>query len=93
MKTKTLADFKGSFDPDVVIPRKIKDALAAMLKDGPEHWEFEVDLIKRTGISVVQFARYREQFVAHVVEVQEANRAPRRVWFADPKVAAKARGG
>jgi hypothetical protein len=91
-KAKNLADFKNVADPDVIVPRKMREALAAMAKEGPENWEYEGDFIKRACVSNFHCARYREQFIEHVIEIRENGKASRRVWFGSAKVAAKARG-
>lgn len=92
-KAKTLADFRAIHDPNVTIPNKIRAALAAMRKVGPEQWEYETEFMKLAGISTTQLAQFREQFSAHVIETQHhAGRSPRKVWFADPNAAKKARG-
>lgn len=92
-KGKTVADFRVAHDPSVIVPTKIRAALAAMLKEGPEHWEYEGDLIKRAGIAAGQITAHREQFAEHIVATPAASgRSSRNVWFADPKVAKKVRG-
>ncbi len=94
--TKNLADFKSLFDRDVVMPEKIKAALAALAKEGPEAWEPEGDFIRRAQLSQTDMAKYREQFEGHFVEVKIIGRstsgASRRVWFGSAATAAKARG-
>ncbi len=90
-KPNTLADFKAQFDQNVVVPNKIRAAFSAMLKESPEAWEYEGDFIKRAGLSQTQIGAYREQFEKHVVVAKSSNRSDRKVWFADAKVAAKAR--
>ena len=87
---KTLADFRSAHDPDVLVPAKIRKALDDMRAEGEENWEYENDLMRRAGISTTYLSRYRPQFEAHIVET--AGRNPKRVWFASPKVAEKARG-
>ena len=87
---KTLADFRSTHDPDVVIPAKIKKALASMESEHPENWEYEADFLKRSGLSTTQLAHYRPQFDGHIVETTGRN--PKKVWFASKKVAEKARG-
>lgn len=90
-KGKTLAEFKARFDRSVVVPNKIRAALAALAKEGPEAWEYEGDIIKRAGISQSDMGLFREEFEKHVVLVRESGRSDRKVWFADAKVAAKVR--
>lgn len=92
-KAKTISDFKNLHDRSVIVPRKIKDALAKMFADGRENWEYEGDFIKLAGIAGKEITDYREQFKAHIVETPAANgREPRNVWFADVKAAKKIRG-
>jgi hypothetical protein len=91
-KTRTLADFRAAHDPDVVIPNKLRSGIAAMLKSGKEHWEYEADFLKLAGVTFPQLAAYRGLFDAHIVQVADGSRSAKRVWFADPKVAKKQRG-
>lgn len=92
-KVKTIADFRSAHDPNVIVPNKIRAALAAMLKEGAEQWEYELEFIKRAGISNTQMGQFREQFADYVVEAAASSgRAGKRVWFADAKVAKKLRG-
>jgi hypothetical protein len=91
-KPKNLADFKNAFDPDIIVPRKLQAVIDAMLKEGAETWEYETEVVKRSGVSQTHIARYRGQFDKHIVEVRESGRQARRVWFASIKVAATARG-
>jgi hypothetical protein len=91
-KAKNLNDFRATFDPDVIVPAKIRTVLAQMLKDGADSWDYETAIVKQAGINSAQLAAYREQFAAHIVETRMLGNAhSRRVWFADPKVAAKVR--
>ena len=89
--SKTLADFRAAHDPNVIVPTKIKKALADMLAEGKENWEYEADLMRRASISTTDLARFRPQFEAHVVETTGRN--PKKVWFASVKVAEEVRGG
>jgi hypothetical protein len=90
---RTLADFRALHDPATVISNKIKSTLLAMYKEGPEQWEYESDFVKRAGLSNNQIGGYRDQFADHVVETPSLSRAaPRRIWFADAKIARKVRG-
>lgn len=91
-KPKSLADFRNAHDPNVMIPKRIAEGLAAMLKEGKENWEYEIDFLRRCGLSTTQLAQYREQFAKHVVETYAtSSRSARRVWFADPKIADQVR--
>jgi hypothetical protein len=90
---KTLADFNAEHNPDVKIPAKIQAAITSLLTEGKEAWEYEADFMKRCpGIGNGNFAKYRAQFEKHIVVVKQDGRNAKNVWFADPKVAAKARG-
>lgn len=92
-KGKTVADFRTLHDTNVIVPNKIRAALAAMLKEGPEQWEYEGDFVKRAGISNSQLGVFREQFLDHIVEAGATGggRCAKRAWFADTKVAKKLR--
>ena len=91
-KAKTLADFRAAHDKNIIVPEKIRKALAAMLKEGAENYEYEAEFIRRAGVSQTDMGLFRAQFEdEHVVNVG-TERSPKRVWFADPKVAKKARG-
>ena len=86
---KTLADFRSAHDKNVIVPSKIKKALADMESEHPENWAYEADVIKRAGISQTDMAAFREQFADHIVET--SGKTSKRVWFASAKVAAKVR--
>lgn len=93
-KPKTLADFKAAHDPDVIVPNKIRAALAAIEKIGPEHYEYEGDFLKLTGLSTTQLAKYRDQFAAHIIDTPATHgkSSAKRVYFGSAKAAAKLRG-
>lgn len=90
---KTVADFRASHDPNVIVPNKIRKALETIAAGGAENWEYEGDLLKIADISVTQLSQFRDQFAAHIVEAPGTHkRTARRVWFGSAKVAAKVRG-
>src|SRR5882724_5125714 len=91
---RTLNDFKAAHDPDVIIPAKIKIALAAIEKIGPEHYEYEQDFVKMAGISVTQLARYRDQFEAYWLLTAGSNgkASQKRVYFGNTKIVTKLKG-
>lgn len=90
---RTLDQWRGQYDKSVIIPATIRNALAAMLKEGPENWESEEEFRKRAGLSPADMAEYRELFAAHiVVSPGQRGRPSKRIWFADAKVAKKVRG-
>lgn len=87
---KTLADFRAAHDPNVIVPARIKKALAEMRAENRENWLYEGDFLKRASVSALHASSFRDEFAAHIVETRGHN--AKRVWFADPKVAAQARG-
>ena len=87
---KTLADFRSAHDRNVIVPAKIKAALAKMAEEGAENWEYEKELIALAGISVTDLGQFRDQFEAHIVSTTGKN--PKKVWFATVKAAKAARG-
>lgn len=86
---KTLADFRAAHDKNVIVPAKLKKALADMEAEHPENWSYEADVIKRAGISQTEMSTFRDQFADHIVET--SGKTQKRVWFASAKVAAKVR--
>jgi len=91
-KPKTLADFKAAHDPNVIVPNKIRAALAAIEKEGPENWLYEVDFLKLSGVSTTQLSQFRDQFADHIIETPASSRgSAKRVYFGNAKVAAKLR--
>jgi hypothetical protein len=88
---KDIAAFRAAFDPNVIIPNKIRDGLAALSKaEGPDAWEKEVDFLRRAGINHQTIAPHRDAFKAHIVEAKDKSR-PVLVWFVDAKRAAEMR--
>ena len=82
---KTLDDFRAAFDKSFIVPKKIAAALEK-LGDG---WEYNHDFSKTSDVSVNDLSMFAEQFEPHIVDI--AGRSRKRIWFGDPKVAAKAR--
>lgn len=88
-----LDSFRNQFDKRVIVPNKVRAAFAAMAKDSPEAWLEEADFADKAGVTKEELRPHREEFDTHIVEVKLKGRsAPKRIWFADSKVAAKARG-
>lgn len=97
----TLAAFKSLHDPSVIIPNKIRAALAKLAKEDVAFAYEATDtrggtpMTKRADVSTLHLAQYRKQFADHIVRVAQdtgSRRAPRLVWFGDSKVAFAARG-
>jgi hypothetical protein len=92
-KARSIADFRAAHDKDIIVPAKIQAALDALLKTGPEHYEYEADFVKLAGISQGEIAAYREQFVDHIVLAPPTHgKTARRAYFGSAKVAKKLRG-
>jgi hypothetical protein len=88
-----LASFQAEHNPDVKIPLKIRAGLASLLAEGKESAEYEADFAARCGLGANLLGKYRAQFEKHIVVVKMDGRGNgKNVWFADVKVAAKARG-
>lgn len=86
-KPKTLQDFRAVHDKSFVIPNKIREGLAKLGNDG---WEYETDFVKLCGVSVLDFASFREQFADYYVVVG-GTRSGKRVWAGSKALAAKMR--
>lgn len=98
----TLSAFKSLHDPAVIIPTKIRAALAKLAREEVAFAYEATDsrggtpMTKRADVSTIHLAQYRKQFAAHIVKVSQdtgSRRAPRLVWFGDAAVAQEARGG
>lgn len=93
IKPKNLADAKSLHDPDTVIKRKIEARFTAMLKIGPEEWDYEADFIKAADISQKNASDYRKHYEGHVALTPRIGGSREKtIWFADQKVAKKFRG-
>lgn len=97
---RSLSTFKAAHDPRVIIPAKLKKALEAMAKEGPEIYSYETadkegapTMQDRSGLSAAQIAQHRKQFAAHLVKVDAKGGRGKFVWFGTAKMATKARGG
>lgn len=82
-----LESFRAMHDKSFMIPKKIQEGLAAL---GDDAWEYELDFIKRCGVSPTDFAAYREQFEDFYVNIG-APRAPKRAWAGSKALAKKMR--
>jgi hypothetical protein len=87
---KDLSAFRAAHDRSVIVPNKIRAALAELEKaEGAEAWEYEAEFIRRAKISQADIGAYRDGFSAHVVET--IGNKGKRIWFAQVKVARTAR--
>jgi hypothetical protein len=105
--TRNLSTFKATHDDKVIIPNKIRAALDRLQKNhGDQAYVYELTnppdddgiatLKMLTGLGERPLAAYRDQFAPYWVEIKQdtgTRKAPRRVWFATPTAATKARGG
>lgn len=89
-KGKTIADLQALHDKSVIIPNRIKSAIAA-LAASDDSWAYEIDFMKmaKPPIGAQDIAKFREQFADYWAEMPSVNGKSqvRRVWFAT--VAAK----
>ena len=79
---KGLAEFRNLYDKDTIVPSKIKAALSSL----GAAWEYEVEFIRRDGISTSDMGNYRDQFDEYWTTVK---RDSKRVWAGTPSFAAK----
>lgn len=93
-KPRTIADFKASHDRETVVTTKVRAALEALAKVGPEHYEYEGDFIKLAKISQTDVTLVREKFKDHIVEAAAVHgKTARRVWVGNLKTAKALREG
>lgn len=93
VQARTIADFKASHDRETVVSAKVAAAIEALLKIGPQHYEYEGDFIKLAKISNSDLPLIREKFKAHIVEAAAVHgKTARRVWVGSVKVAKELRG-
>lgn len=87
-----IEEFRAQYDKNIIVPTKIRDALAKLAKrraDGTA-WEAELQFLKTAGLSTTDLAAFREAFAQYYVNVG-TERAPKRVWFGSRAAADKAR--
>lgn len=80
---RSLAEFRQTFDKDLIVPSRIKAALAALGSDG---WDYEVGFAKLAGLNLSDLGNYREKFIDYVVPIRE-----RRAWAGSKSLAEKMR--
>lgn len=85
-KGKGIDDFRASYDRSFIVPKRIKDGLAAL----GDSYESELEFMRRCGISVTDLSQYREPFAEFYIEV--GGRNPKRLWAGTKAFAAKCRG-
>ena len=89
LNPKSLAQFQQTYDKNVIVPRKIEDALKR-LGDG---WETEMEFMKGAGLTNVELANFRDNYTDYIVVVASVTGHPnrKRIWFGSKKAAAEAR--
>lgn len=92
-KARTAADFKAAHDKSVIVPTKIRAGIAALLKIGPEHFEYDDGFRALCGLQAAELATYRDLFKKHwfMTPGRAGGKAGKRVWFGNPKLADKLR--
>ena len=70
---KTLAQFRETFDKNVIVPKRIKAGLEKL----GDSWEYEVAFAKSAGVSLTDLANFREMFPDNWHALK---RDGRRVW-------------
>jgi hypothetical protein len=92
---KTLADLRAIHDRNVVVPNKIKAALAKMVESGDE-FAYEKDFMQlcQPPMSQIDISQYRDNFSDFWATLPSLSgkSTPRRVWFATKKLADAWRG-
>lgn len=82
---KDVQAFRELHDKSYIIPKKIKDGLAAL----GDSWEYEADFMRRCGLSHTDFAAHRDDFMEFYVTV--GGQKSKRVWAGTKSFAAKLR--
>ncbi len=92
-KARTAADFKAAHDRNVIIPNKIRVALAKLLEIGAEHYEYDEGFRALCGVAGKDLAAYRDQFKHNwfLTEGTNGAKSAKRVWFGNAKVAGRLR--
>ena len=84
-KKRTLDDFRGQYDKDFIIPKKIEEAIEALGKDG---WLYEAEFSRESGVSLSQLAIYRENYTDYTLMTGKHGR---RVWAGSKEFASQLR--
>lgn len=92
-KARTAADFRAVHDKSIKVPTQIKAGIAALLKIGPEHFEYDEGFRALCGVQASDLATYRDQFKKHwfITAGSSSNKGGKRVWFGNQKIAEKLR--
>lgn len=82
---KSLQDFRASYDPEYIVPRKIEAALAAL----GESWETETEFARRADVGTTNLSRFRAQYEDYTVQI--GGRNSKFVWAGTKEFAARLR--
>lgn len=80
----SLQEFREMYDKDVIVPKKVREALKKL----GNRWIPEAEFIRMAMISQADMGNYREQFAEHIVMVDSV----KRVWVGTRALAAELRG-
>lgn len=87
---KTLDELRSAHDKAVIIPDRIRTAIAAIAAGGAENWLYDEDMRKLANISPPDMRDYREEFKDFWAVMPSTNgkKTARLVWFGSKKTAA-----
>lgn len=71
---KDLAAFRALHDKSYIVPEAIKKGLAEL----GDSWEYEQEFVRRCGLSLADFSRFRDKFAEFFVEI--GGKSVRRCW-------------
>jgi len=93
IKARTSADFIATHIREVRAPNRIREVLKELRSIGREHWIYEGELISEYKIGSRDLNEFRDLFKEHWIQTDRcrSGERPKRIWFADPKLAAKFR--
>ena len=81
----TKDDFRDQHDKSYIVPKKIREGLEQL----GDAWEYEMEFMRRCGLSTTDFSRYRDEFEDYIVNTGGKN--PKRAWTGSVEFAAELR--
>jgi hypothetical protein len=84
-RSKSIDDFRATYDKDFIIPKRIKEALEKI----GEGWEFEADLIRLASVCQTDMGTYRDNFAEYFIQTGGKN--PKRCWSGSKETIRKMR--
>ena len=82
--SRSLEEFRKTYDKDLIVPAKIREAIKA-LGDG---WVYEQEFTRLANVSYNDLSIYRELFADHIVVIKKDSR---KVWAGTPELAEEMR--